>query len=456
MASEKDIQDIINTLIAEGVGEGEEGMRRIAETILTRAEQRGISPAEVVRQRAQYTGYASPGPGAVKAQRDPAAISAAQAAWQLAQGPDDPTRGANHYINPRLANPSWIGSMTPLGEFGNHAFYTDRPIPRLPPVPASLSPTSAAIRQMTSPSGGNTDLQTALDRVATRERNRVTPASAEERVTARNRALWQTPDPFNGDPMTPASGPVVASIPTLPRPPTVRPVATTTIRPSASDLVRGNPMQTREQATTIASIPTTRPTVSASDLARGRSLPRPMTVEQMYAGIYPTEPGQFRIGSTDGLGPGNPNAPISVAEVTGTVNAQGLPITRPFQPPPYPVTRPPTQFAAAPKVAPVPFQRPTAVGTQLAVQPMPPMPIPRPPMGMGGAEQAAPMPATMSPFLAPQRSLPRPMPPTSPAAQRVWMTGFSDSGSSGGAHGGAESDKHRGETITRQKGRYTL
>src|SRR5688572_29907019 len=108
MASERDIQDIINTLIAEGVGEGEEGMRRIAETILTRGKQRGLTPAEVVRERAQYTGYSAPGPAAVRAQQDPSAISAAQAAWQLAQGPDDPTGGANHYINPRLANPDWL------------------------------------------------------------------------------------------------------------------------------------------------------------------------------------------------------------------------------------------------------------------------------------------------------------------------------------------------------------
>jgi len=180
MASEQDVQDVIRTLIAEGVGEGQEGMRRIAETILNRAEQRGISPAEVVRQRAQYTGYSNPGPAAVRAQSDPRAISAAQAAWQLAQGPDDPTGGANHYFNPSIVRPSWAQSMTPTGEYGGHAFYTDRPvpprnIPNVPPSPASLSPTGAAVRQMTSPSGGNGDLQTALNQMATRERNRVTP-----------------------------------------------------------------------------------------------------------------------------------------------------------------------------------------------------------------------------------------------------------------------------------------
>jgi len=169
------------------------------------------------------------------------------------------------------------------------------------------------------------------------------------------------------------------------------------------------------------------------------SVPPPMTVEQMYAGIYPTEPGQFRIGSTDGLGPGNPNADFSTAALTGAVGPNGLPVTAPLRTPPTPFSRPqtfPTQFAQAPRIAPTPFPRPTGVGTQLSVRPMPPMPIARPNFGMGGGERAAPVPASMSPFMAMRRSLPVLRPPTSVAARREWMTGFSDSGSSGGAHGG--------------------
>lgn len=185
MANEKDIQDVIKTLIAEGIGEGQEGMRRIAETILNRADQRGISPAEVVRQRAQYTGYSAPGPAAVRAQSDPAALTAAQAAWQMAQGPDDPTGGANHYWNPNIVNPSWAGSMQPLGNYGNHAFATDRAVaPRaVAPTPASQSPLMASSRAVTSPSGGNTALQNALAQYATREGNRVTPMTMQGTAT---------------------------------------------------------------------------------------------------------------------------------------------------------------------------------------------------------------------------------------------------------------------------------
>ena len=479
MASEADIAAIVDTLIAEGYAEGPEGMRLIAETILNRAEQRGISPAEVVRQRAQYTGYENPGPAAQQAHAMPAARSAAQAAWQQAQGPDDPTGGANHYFNPNVVTPSWASAMTPTGQYGNHAFYTDRPAapPRLPPaVPPrrpdsmnGLHPFDASVntprpnadgshstevtRTVQLPSGGNSDLQTALDRVATRERNRVVPAPAEDRVTARNRSVWQTPtDPFNGDPMTPASGSVVASFPTVPSPPTTRPVQTSTIRPSASDLVRGNPMQTKEVATTVASYPTTtRPKVSASDLARGKS--GISTVATIPTTGYPTT---AQIVGATGFRPPPaiperlPQGVAGLPAIYGTGNVAGVGTNAvapmPFnRPPSFPVTQ-----MAQGKVAPIPFNRPTAVGTQLSTQPMPPMPIPRPPMGMGGAERPAPRPATMSPWLAFQRSLPALptlRPPTSPAAQKVWMTGFSDSGSSGGAHGGSENDKHRGEAY---------
>lgn len=555
MASEKDIQDIINTLIAEGVGEGEEGMRRIAETILNRAEERGISPAEVVRQRAQYTGYGAPGSGAVKAQRDPTAISAAQAAWIQAQGPDDPTGGANHYFNPNIVTPSWASAMTPTGQYGNHAFYTDRPAPprvapsvppRRPDSMNGLHPFDASTNtprpntdgshstevtrtvqlpsgewanvpslwwgqgstvrdfgtmgddqladfasryeqstgnafprygsiaeaeraaiarsnggggtkapitypgnmversfaQMTSPSGGNSDLQTALDRVATRERNRVVPAPAEDRVTARNRAIWQTPaDPFNGDPMTPASGPVVASIPTLPRPPTTRPVQTSTIRPSASDLVRGNPQQTKQQITTVASIPTTKPKATGMSYAgqEGGAWPKVSTfptTAQIVAGTGFRPPPAIPERLPQGV--------AGLPALYGTGNVAGVG-TKGIAPMPFnrPPSFAPTQMAQG-KAAPVPFNRPVGVGTQLSVKPMPPMPIPRPLMGMGGPEMPAPLPAQMSQLLALQRAIPKPRPPTSPAAQKVWMSGFSDSESSGGAHGGSDKDKHPG------------
>lgn len=86
--------------------------------------------------------------------------------------------------------------------------------PRLPPVPASVEERITA-RNTNAP---NSLLQQALNAEAARRatviNNQVTPASVEDRVTARNRV--PLPSVFNGDPMTPAQGSVVASIPSAP------------------------------------------------------------------------------------------------------------------------------------------------------------------------------------------------------------------------------------------------
>lgn len=123
-----DLDPVIKTIIAEALGEGQTGMQMVGETILNRANQRGLSPEGVVTQPYQYTGYSNPGPAAVRAFNDPNVVTAAQAAWQMAQGADDPTGGANHYFNPNIVQPSWARNMTPTVTHGGHAFYTDRPV----------------------------------------------------------------------------------------------------------------------------------------------------------------------------------------------------------------------------------------------------------------------------------------------------------------------------------------
>jgi spore germination cell wall hydrolase CwlJ-like protein len=41
----------------------------------------------------------------------------------LEERPRDPTGGALHYFNPKLANPPWARGQTPYLVHGNHAFY---------------------------------------------------------------------------------------------------------------------------------------------------------------------------------------------------------------------------------------------------------------------------------------------------------------------------------------------
>lgn len=122
------LDPVIKTIIAEALGEGQTGMQMVGETIINRAQQRGLTPEGVVTQPSQYTGYWSPGSAAQKAFNDPNVVTAAQAAWQMAQGADDPTGGANHYFNPNIVQPSWARNMTPTVTHGGHAFYTDRPV----------------------------------------------------------------------------------------------------------------------------------------------------------------------------------------------------------------------------------------------------------------------------------------------------------------------------------------
>ncbi|WP_157288977.1 cell wall hydrolase [Devosia marina] len=116
------------TIIAEALGEGPEGMRRVGETILNRAAIRGLTPEQVVRQPYQYTGFSAPGPAAVAAQKDPRVISAAEAAWELARRPGDPTNGADHYHADNVS-PYWAAEMPSTGSFGRHDFYASQPVP---------------------------------------------------------------------------------------------------------------------------------------------------------------------------------------------------------------------------------------------------------------------------------------------------------------------------------------
>lgn len=141
------------------------------------------------------------------------------------------------------------------------------------------------------------------------------------------------------------------------------------------------------------------------------ALPR-LTVEQMYAGIYPEQPGDFLLGGN------TPNLP-TIAPPTGISPYQVGQIGVPAMPE-IPGT-PRTRMASA---APFPMPRPSfmpAVGTSLSVRPMPPMPIARPqiaqqrrapvpmPLAMRPAQQRAPLRIVVQRD-QPQQQQPKPTP----------------------------------------------
>lgn len=415
-----DLDPVIKTIIAEALGEGPDGMRMVGETILNRSQQRGIEPARVVAQPYQYTGYSNPGPAAVRAFNDPAAISAAQAAWQLAQGPDDPTKGANHYYaQGTISQPSWARNMTNTVTHGGHTFYTDRPftqqsIPRAAPSPSQPTPSMAALRQMSSPTNGNTALQTSLNQYATRERNRVTPAIPPWAAMGMNQGA-----------------------------PVVQSGALSADQKAAANRAALQMNQSYVgQDSKGGTIPY--PGVDARmDAARRAALS--MGGNFSYAGNQGS--GMLR---NDRLPQGQPGLPARYGTMSpNQVNAIGVPVApapRTTNPrtAPVPANMSSSLMASRGRVAPTPFQRSTAVGTQLSVTPrnapvpMPanmrpnvaPVPFARPNFGMGGPGFAPVNAAAMAQArTAPQPAIPAwasmamnqpaPVAPTRPAVGTV-------------------------------------
>lgn len=206
---------LVKTILGEARGEGETGMAAVAHNILNRANsgQYSSDPAEVALQNKQYSTWNSGEGGNNPGQFQPgtkAYETAAQVLDRVVGGEiPDMTGGALQY-HAKGVTPYWADEANTQGKLrvGNHVFYPTRPVPpgeipsvaslldtqRPAPNPAALSPIMAALRANTSPSGGDTGLQAALNAMATREARRVTPADAFDRTTARNKAPSSTND----------------------------------------------------------------------------------------------------------------------------------------------------------------------------------------------------------------------------------------------------------------------
>lgn len=319
MASLSEYQrDILaRTILGEARGEGPQGMAAVAQVILNRANSGKFpnDPAKVALQDKQFSVWNS-GEGGGKTQYNKGSDeyqNALRIIDSVASGQvPDITNGALYYHTPDVS-PKWSTGVNQYGtnQIGNHIFYNGRPTPpgeipqvasmmdtaRRSPVPATISPSSAAVRSMTSPTGGNSGLQSALDPYAARERNRVEPASIDDRVTARNRA-WINANPatetnvasiptartltqsgaingsvnglsqdpalaaalsrrnlFSDDPGTPANGSVVASMPTRSVPPVSRAPISYAGQDAARSLFSGDP-GTPSSGRVVSSIPT--------------------------------------------------------------------------------------------------------------------------------------------------------------------------------------------------------
>jgi spore germination cell wall hydrolase CwlJ-like protein len=113
-------------LLAEARGEGEVGMRAVAEVIRRRADARGVSMLSVLK------------PGAFSSLNDidrdkllrrfhrhpqfPEALKIARIAYNRPDALGNLTRGANHFTH-KNEKPYWSAGHRPVVVIGNHAFY---------------------------------------------------------------------------------------------------------------------------------------------------------------------------------------------------------------------------------------------------------------------------------------------------------------------------------------------
>lgn len=99
MSKESDQKDLIDTIIAEAGGTSLKAMEAVAAAIHNRANARGISPADVVRQPGQFEGYSNPGSGSKAAQKLDHVRTLAQKAWDNIQSgrTPDPLNGGTDF-----------------------------------------------------------------------------------------------------------------------------------------------------------------------------------------------------------------------------------------------------------------------------------------------------------------------------------------------------------------------
>lgn len=126
--ADRDREDLIRTVIAEAAAEGEEGMAAVASVIKNRSGIRGKSPADIVREPAQFTGYEAPGADVAKSFNDPEMRAKAERIIDGVFSGEIPdlTGGADHY-HADYVSPDWAGKMPKTAQVGRHLFYNSQP-----------------------------------------------------------------------------------------------------------------------------------------------------------------------------------------------------------------------------------------------------------------------------------------------------------------------------------------
>lgn len=161
--SDTDNKRVIDTIIAEALGEGDKGMTAVAYTILNRSVNRGLTPLQVVKQQSQYSGYDNPGSSVKRAMSDPDVRARVEHIWNNVETGSvaDPTQGGEYFHTTNIS-PSWSKGVNRYGKttLGNHVFYLGQgPVQTaqvdVPPRRPSSDTGTAAILQQMGMGGSN-------------------------------------------------------------------------------------------------------------------------------------------------------------------------------------------------------------------------------------------------------------------------------------------------------------
>jgi N-acetylmuramoyl-L-alanine amidase len=113
-------------LLAEARGEGEVGMRAVAEVVRRRADAQGVSMLVVLKPGA-FSSLNGTNRDALlrrfhRHAQFPQALEIARLAYNRPEALGNLTRGANHFTHKR-ERPYWSDGYRPVVIIGNHAFY---------------------------------------------------------------------------------------------------------------------------------------------------------------------------------------------------------------------------------------------------------------------------------------------------------------------------------------------
>jgi hypothetical protein len=113
-------------LLAEARGEGEDGMRAVAEVVRRRADAKGVTMLSILKPGAFSSLNKTSQEALLRKFRKhalfPVALRIARIAYNEPAALGNATRGANHFTHKR-EKPYWSAGYHPVVVIGNHAFY---------------------------------------------------------------------------------------------------------------------------------------------------------------------------------------------------------------------------------------------------------------------------------------------------------------------------------------------